>query len=169
MIPQSSKYFRQEWERRFKVGRLEADVLRGAQVIEIEDVYLPFGRLRLRRMAQQGAAEIYKLTQKFPATRDGVLCQDLTTIYLDRGAYEGLSSALTGLRLRKHRHRLAVPNTGLAVDVFLGALDGLVLAEIEFTDAAAMKAFVPPPWTSEDVTENQRYSGFALARDGLPA
>ena len=66
-----------------------------------------------------------------------------------------------------------------AVDEFAGALSGLVLAETELADPgagrpgpAAVAHSGPdalPPWLGREVTSDERYTGAALARHGLPA
>jgi CYTH domain-containing protein len=57
--------------------------------------------------------------------------------------------------------RLSVPPLG--VDVFEGALAGLVLAEAEFDDDVSLRAFMPPAATVAEVTRDQRLSGGRLA------
>lgn len=164
-----TKYGRPEWERRFRVRRLEEEILAGAEMLQIEDVYLPYGRLRLRRMTPQIGPAIYKVTQKLPMWQDGANGQMLTTIYVEGHAFQEMSAVLKGYPLQKLRHRLREPNRGLVVDVFSGVLDGLVLAEIEFESAEAMRAFSPPAWCAEEVTQDGRFRGFDLARDGRPS
>lgn len=164
-----TKYGRAEWERRFIVRRLEEEILAGAAILEIEDVYLPYGRLRLRRMTPQLGPALYKVTQKLPMYQDGANGQMLTTIYVEGPAYQELITALKGYSLQKRRHRLREPNRGLVVDVFGGGLAGLVLAEIEFESAEAMRAYQPPAWCAEEVSKDARFRGFDLARDGRPA
>jgi adenylate cyclase len=68
--------------------------------------------------------------------------------------------------------RFLVPlDAGLTaeVDVYGGALDGLVTAEVEFGDETAANAFDAPAWLGEDVTGDKRYANRALAVDGRPA
>ncbi|MBT9290203.1 CYTH domain-containing protein [Prosthecodimorpha staleyi] len=68
------------------------------------------------------------------------------------------------------RVRFAVPEgTHLwTVDVFLGPLDGLVIAEIELRDEAAV--VLPPNWVGPEITHDRRYGSAALllaaAEDG---
>lgn len=164
-----TKYGRPEWERRFRVRRLEEDILAGAEILQIDDVYLPYGRLRLRRMTPQLGPAVYKITQKLPMYQDGSNGQMLTTIYVEGHAFQEMITALKGYSLQKRRHRLRDPNRGLVVDIFAGALDGLVLAEIEFDSADAMRIFIPPAWCAEEVTNDARFRGFDLARDGRPS
>ena len=61
--------------------------------------------------------------------------------------------------LRKTRH--SIPPFG--VDVFDPPLGGLILAECEFEDDAAMHSFMPPSWILAEVTFDVRFSGGALA------
>jgi CYTH domain-containing protein len=65
-----------------------------------------------------------------------------------------------------------VPEDGgltIELDVYTGALDGLVLAEVEFSSEAASAAYEPPAWFGPEVTEDLRYANRALAVDGVPA
>jgi hypothetical protein len=109
----------------------------------------------------------FKLTQKLPGWRGDARGLALTTIYLDEPAYLELHAALNdrGYALRKVRHQPRGLG-GLSIDVFEGALRGLVMAEIEFDDAERMSAYAPPEWCGDEVTQNPSYSGFILARDG---
>jgi len=52
---------------------------------------------------------------------------------------------------------------GGSVDVFVGSLTGLVLAEIECADEAAFAAVIPPQGTIAAVTQDDRFSGGSLA------
>lgn len=62
----------------------------------------------------------------------------------------------------KHRYRLPAGN-GLTweIDVFHGANDGLVVAEIELPSAGA--AFEHPAWLGPEVTDDHRYRNASLA------
>ena len=56
----------------------------------------------------------------------------------------------------------------IELDVFSGAHDGLVLAEVEFESTEALEAFEPPEWFGPEVTDDGRYTNAGLALDGLP-
>ena len=56
----------------------------------------------------------------------------------------------------------------VSVDRFDGPLAGLILAEAEFETAAALAAFPHPDFAVREVTDDPRYGGGALIRDGLP-
>ncbi|MCJ2188740.1 CYTH domain-containing protein [Novosphingobium beihaiensis] len=71
----------------------------------------------------------------------------------------------TGRVLEKTRHLVpAGPGRTWEVDVFAGALEGLVLAEIELDRA---DEDVPQPeWLGREVTGDPQYSNTALAKGG---
>jgi adenylate cyclase len=81
-------------------------------------------------------------------------------------AREMLALALTP-PIRKTRYRLAAGALTWEIDVFGGALDGLVLAEIELPTADT--PFDRPPWLGRDVTADRRYTNAVLSVEGLPA
>jgi CYTH domain-containing protein len=70
-------------------------------------------------------------------------------------------------RVSKTRHRIAHGGHTIELDVFHDALDGLVVAEVEFASDEEMAAFEPPDWFGEDVTDDGRYTNAWLAEHGL--
>jgi adenylate cyclase len=90
-------------------------------------------------------------------------------VAIDAGAFERLWPLTEGRRVEKVRH-LIPAGDGLTIelDVYGGALAGLVVAEVEFPDEAAADAFVPPSWLGADVTDDERYKNHRLAVDGRP-
>ena len=74
-----------------------------------------------------------------------------------------------GRRLQKVRREMRVGGVDVEVDVYSGALDGLVVAEVEFIDEASSQAFDPPPWFGREVTEDPAYKNRNLSMFGLPA
>lgn len=157
------KYAKLERERRWLVegtppaGRIET----------IDDLYVAGTRLRLRSVVPDGGgARILKLTRKADVDPRRRL---VSTLYLSEAEF-ALFADFPGMRLRKRRHHLPAPaGIALCVDHFEGRLAGLRLAEAEFDSDEAMAAFVPPAWARREVTEDRRYGGAILAREGLPA
>ncbi len=66
-------------------------------------------------------------------------------------------------RLQKTRHRLA---SGIEIDVFAGAHEGLILAEYESTDGSEIAPPAGVVW--REVTSDRRYSNSWIARNGIP-
>jgi adenylate cyclase len=52
--------------------------------------------------------------------------------------------------------------------VYRGALDGLVVAEIEFDSDEASEEFDPPAWLGREVTGDERFANQRLALHGRP-
>lgn len=71
-------------------------------------------------------------------------------------------------RIDKTRHQVAVGDRTAEVDVYAGALDGLVIVEVEFPTRPDADAFVPPPWFGEELTGDPAWSNAALATSGPP-
>jgi adenylate cyclase len=74
-----------------------------------------------------------------------------------------------GRRLEKARREMRVDGAEASVDEYSGALDGLVVVEVEFEDEAAARAFTPPPWFGREVTGDPGYANRSLSAHGLPA
>lgn len=152
----SQRYAKPELERRFLLDSLPPGAV--SKTVRIIDRYFLGTRLRLRQMVEatgDSSSTFYKLTQKVPAP-DGAPGL-LSTIYLSKQEY-ALLAELPASVLHKTRYR--IPPFG--VDVFDSPLDGLYLAEVEFDDAAAMDAFIPPPWIVAEVTRDSRFAGGRL-------
>ncbi len=157
------KYARLENERRFWVR--DPPDLAGAPVRLIEDLYLDDSRLRLRAITHRdGAAPELKLCKKYGS--DDPVSGPITNIYLSADEHRILA-ALSGKRLVKRRHTVTHDARAFSVDVFEGALVGLVLCEAEAESAEAVRSLVFPPWARRDVTEDPFFSGGNLA--GLTA
>jgi CYTH domain-containing protein/CHAD domain-containing protein len=130
----------------------------------IEQGYLAFdeqGEVRLRR---QGGELL--LTAK---TGHGEVREEVE-VPIEPRAFEALWPLTAGRRVRKVRHYVPLQEELRAeVDVYAGALDGLLTAEIEFDSAAQADRFRPPPWLGAELTGDQRYANQSLATRGLPA
>ncbi|GAA1756004.1 hypothetical protein [Luedemannella helvata] len=151
-------YARVERERRFLLAG-PPDPASVVATREIVDRYLDGTRLRLRAMTDVRTGHTdYKLTQKVPAEQDPARGL-LTTIYLDREEYQ-VFARLPAAVLRKTRY--SVPPLG--VDVFADTLRGLIMAEAEFAEDAALDAFAPPAWVIAEVTGDPRFTGGRLVR-----
>ncbi|MDA0266184.1 MAG: CYTH domain-containing protein [Cyanobacteria bacterium] len=77
-------------------------------------------------------------------------------------AEEMLTSLCTPPWVEKYRYRVEFQGYTWEVDEFLGDNAGLVLAEVELEDAAAVVAL--PPWIGVEVSHDPRYRNGNLAR-----
>lgn len=68
----------------------------------------------------------------------------------------------TGNDIEKTRYRIPLEGHLWEVDVFHGANDGLVIAEVEL--ASEDEEFSRPDWLGEEVTSNARYTNAMLSK-----
>ncbi|MGI9168533.1 MAG: hypothetical protein ACR2G5_19465, partial [Pyrinomonadaceae bacterium] len=64
--------------------------------------------------------------------------------------------------IRKNRYPYVWEGRKLSIDMFLGDLFGLVLAEISFETDEELASFPPPPFAIADVTNDEVFSGGRL-------
>ena len=87
---------------------------------------------------------------------------------ITRQEFEAAWPHTDGQRIEKTRHLIPFGDHVIELDVFGGALDGLVVAEVEFDSISAGDDFEPPAWFGRDVTDDGRYTNASLALHGLP-
>ncbi len=81
---------------------------------------------------------------------------------------QALWELTAGRRLEKTRRVVRIDGAQAEVDEYSGDLAGLVVAEVEFADEAAARAFQPPGWFGRELTGDAAYANRSLACDGLP-
>ena len=158
------KYAHLELERRWLMSAAMADTLDTRDPIAIHDRYIVGTRLRLRAM-RHGDQTVYKLTKKYDCADP--LARPIVTAYLSEAEYK-VFAALPALSLRKQRHRLRSDGRDFSFDRFEGALAGLCLAEIEAESEADLRGLPQPAWAVREVSDDPRYQGASLARNGIP-
>jgi adenylate cyclase len=149
-----------EVERKFLVG--EPPDLDGAESDEIEQGYLAIGSEGEVRVRRKG--EKLVLTAK----RGSGLSREEAEVELDRASFDELWELTEGRRLRKRRHVIPHGELKIELDVYEGDLEGLRVAEIEFSSEDEANAFDPPDWIGEEVTGDPRYLNETLASEGPP-
>jgi hypothetical protein len=116
------------------------------------------------RVRREG--EDYVLTYK----GSGLMKRMEYNLPLTAESFAHLLEKCDGLRIEKTRYRIPLSGTELTaeLDVFHGTLSGLWLVEVEFPDETSARAFTPPAWFGEEVTQDARYQNSSLCRFGLP-
>jgi CYTH domain-containing protein len=157
--PALPKYALLENERRFLVRA--APDLAGARVRLIEDLYLEGGRLRLRRITHfDGAPAEHKLCKKYGSADPA--SGPIVNIYLTADEHAAFAG-LPGRRLDKRRHTVLHGGAAFSVDLFAGALSGLILCEAEAPSPEAIRTLRFPQWAVREVTADPFFSGGHLA------
>jgi CYTH domain-containing protein len=161
------KYERVERERRFLLRALPPGLSLADPHSQITDNYITGTRLRLRKVRWVPTNEwTLKLTQKHAPEPPDFSRTLITSIYLDESEYEVLS-VFEANELRKNRYPFRHGGRAYSVDVFLGDLRGLVLAETDFEEAEDMDSFPAPPFAVADVSRDEMFTGGSLV--GLTA
>ncbi len=73
-----------------------------------------------------------------------------------------------GKRIYKTRYDIEHEGYIIELDVFCQDLQGLVVAEVEFSTEEHSFDFVPPKWFGNDITNNKGYKNRNLAIYGMP-
>lgn len=68
-----------------------------------------------------------------------------------------------GQRIEKKRHEINLRELTAELDIYGGRHQGLAVVEVEFPDEAAARAFDPPDWFGDEVTDDDAYKNRQLA------
>lgn len=163
-IVPDSKYARVELERRFLLNDLPEGLSRADHHVQITDSYITGTRLRIRKVRDPKTNKwIVKFTQKFAPDPADLSQTLITNIYLDALEAETLS-IFEANEIRKNRYYFDFASRKFSIDMFLGDLLGLVLAETNFATDEEMRAFQTPPFALADVTNNEIFTGGKLCQ-----
>jgi CYTH domain-containing protein len=133
-----------------------------AEGVSIEQGYLAAeADGRQVRLRKKGAALF--LAAKRP---QGGFSRDEAEIELSPAQFGLLWPLTAGRRLAKRRFEIPLEGGVTAeVDVYEGSHRGLVVAEVEFTTEEEARAFNPPEWFAEEISDRPEYSNRNLARE----
>ncbi len=163
-IVPDSKYARVERERRYLLQDLPEGMSRADPHVQITDNYITGTRLRLRKVRDPRTNKwTVKFTQKFAPNPDDLSRTVITNTYLN--ALEAETFAMFDANeIRKNRYRFAYDDRQFSVDMFLGDLFGLVLAEVGFETDDELDNFSMPPFAIADVTNHELFTGGKLCQ-----
>jgi adenylate cyclase len=151
-----------EIERKFLVPELPLGLKR-SQATRIEQGYLAVAddgtEVRVRRRDGETL-----LTVKGGVGRS----RTEEEIVIDAGRFARLWPLTEGRRIEKTRYLIPAEGLNIELDVYSGALTGLVVAEVEFGSEGAAEAFEPPAWFGAEVTDDARFKNQRLASQGAP-
>jgi CYTH domain-containing protein len=162
-IVPDSKYARVERERRYLLQDLPGGLTRADHHLQITDNYITGTRLRLRKVRDPRTNKwVVKFTQKFAPNPEDLSRTIITNTYLNATEAEILSVFEVN-EIRKNRYPFEFEGRKFSVDMFLGDLFGLVLAEVSFETNEDMEDFQKPAFALAEVTNNEIFSGGKLS------
>ena len=150
-----------EIERKYKIECLNdlPENYRAFPCHAIEQAYLctdPVVRVRRED-------DSYYLTYK----SKGLMVREEYNLPLTRESYEHLIQKADGNILTKKRYLIPLddkPALTIELDIFEGAFEGLMLAEVEFESEQDAASFLPPGWFGKDVTFSGEYQNSRLSQ-----
>ena len=161
VVPES-RYARVERERRYLLRDLPEGLTRADPHLQITDNYITGTRLRIRKVRDPRTNKwTVKFTQKIAPNPDDLSRTIITNTYLNALEAETLS-VFNANEIRKNRYYFDYEGRKFSVDMFLGDLFGLVLAEVGFETDEDLDSFPRPPFALADVTNNPLFTGGRL-------
>lgn len=162
VVPES-KYARVERERRYLLQNLPEGLTRADPHLQITDNYITGTRLRLRKVREPRTNKwTVKFTQKFAPNPEDLSRTLITNTYLNELEAEMLS-VFDSNEIRKNRYLFEYEGRRFSIDMFLGDLFGLVLAEVSFDTDEELDNYHRPPFAIADVTNNELFTGGRLS------
>lgn len=128
---------------------------------EILDIYIPENSahptLRIRKRG-----EVFEITKKSPISNNDSSEQSEHTISLTKDEFDELAQ-IKGKRLHKNRFFYAHEDGVAEIDIYLDNLEGLAVADFEFSSREEMENFQMPDFCLAEVTQDKAIAGGMLA------
>lgn len=148
-----------EIERKFAVVEAPAEVLQ-TPASTIRQGYLSVEPVETRIRSRDG---VHELTLKSV----GGLRRAEVNLPLSARQFDELWPLVERV-VEKTRRAVELDGHVVEVDVYTGKLEGLVVAEVEFSSEGEAAGFQPPAWFGREVTDDLRYRNSALALADVP-
>ncbi|MBQ9340766.1 MAG: CYTH domain-containing protein [Lachnospiraceae bacterium] len=97
----------------------------------------------------------------------GLLAREELNLDLSHEAFDSLIKKSDNAIIEKTRYlipytyntatRMSECHATIELDIFKGALQGLIMAEVEFDSTEEAREFVAPSWFKKEITEDSRY------------
>jgi CYTH domain-containing protein len=150
-------------ERRFLLNEFPPGLERNAPHLQITDNYLTNTRLRLRKIRVPETRERRWLLTQVLHPIEGDQAQSVKVdMWLSPAEYEVLS-IFEGNEVRKNRFKYEHEGQAFTVDLYLGALWGLLIAHTSIEGDAAVDQTSLPVFAVADITNKPMFTGPNLA------
>jgi CYTH domain-containing protein len=124
---------------------------------EIEDLYIAGTHMRLRKISDEHEAVIFKLGKKYG--KGNGFSEQVVSVYLTEVEFN-VMAAMPGTVAKKSRYAIC----GGALDVYQNLNSGFAVFEVEFQSESDAINYMPPGSTSQEITHDATYNGFALSQ-----
>lgn len=148
-----------EIERKFLVNYLPVHMPEGTRILQ---GYLACDEQREVRIRQYGDT-------CFLTVKEGAgLKRRETEIEISPEQFQALWPSTEGRRLEKARSLVKYGAFQVEVDRYMGELEPLLVAEVEFSSVEESETFTKPDYLGREVTGEESYKNLALAIHGIP-
>lgn len=162
------KTYRTELRRLFLLKNLPEPLTRASRHLQIFDNYIDNTRLRLRSIRTPETKEwSWILEQRIPLAESAQW--GVSEIHLNEDEHAAFESfegrevkqneRVQTNEIRKNRYFYQMGEQKFEIDLFLGGLWGLILAQIKFQTAVEMRELETPSFALREVTENEFFFG----------
>lgn len=95
----------------------------------------------------------------------GFMSREEFEIKITKEEYNSLKNKIDYNMIIKERYYIPThEDLCIELDIFQGALAGLIIAEVEFTSIEQAESFIPPIWFSKELTRDSRFFNSYLCR-----
>lgn len=154
-----------EIERKFLLNKIVKKVILSHRSLprQLTQYYVKVGDVEERFRRQDN---LYFHTIKKQV--DGGLQREEIETECTRDDFEENKHHIIGNIIEKDRYVLPHGEYKIEIDIYRGALEGLIIGEVEFPTKEEAAAFIPPDSFEIEVTWDKRYKNQSLAINGLP-
>lgn len=118
--------------------------------------------VRVRVITSQSGVESSVITVK----SGGLIERSEVETQIDNVSAKAMLAMAISQLIEKTRYKVDYNGNEFHVDVFHGALTGLITAEVELSSQD--QEFDKPEWLGQEITFNKAYKNASLAKNGLP-
>lgn len=156
------KTYKTELRRAFLLEKLPEPLNRASRHLQIFDNYIAETRLRLRSIRNPETKEWTRiLEQRFPADADNLAVWKISQIVLSETEYK-IFEKFEGREIRKNRYFYGFNDRPFEIDVYLGDLWGLNIANVCFENENDLENFQIPPFAIIEITNSEFFIGKSL-------
>jgi adenylate cyclase len=148
-----------EIERKYLVKSIPAEMQDGMPILQ---GYLAHDEHMEVRIRQYGNNHFLTVKEGF-----GLIRRE-TEVVISPKQFRALWPATEGRRLEKVRSLVNHGAFQVEVDRYLGELEPLLVAEVEFSSVEESESFEKPDYLGQEVTEVEEYKNISLAIHGIP-
>ena len=152
-----------EIEKKYRIKKMPED-LSLYEKKEIEQGYLCASPVVRIRRSNERYILTYKSKMGVETSAADTRVNEEVEVPLSKEGYEHLREKIDNFLIYKTRYLIPLTCGHLVeLDVFHDRLEGLVFAEVEFSDEEDALGFQPPDWFGENISQDERYTNSFLS------